>query len=120
MMITGVETLLLGMYLIYVSNVFQEPPTDHFRHIVQHAQDPYLSVMLVTVGTIALVVAVLDTNKFRAKRIALVAMVMVWAAYFMLFLWHDFNTPGPLKFGTLLIGFVLLRLFLELAWGDKT
>lgn len=119
-LVTGLETLLLGAYLIYVNNVFKEPPTDHLRHIVQHAQDPYLSIMLVAVGTLALVVAVLDTNKYRAKRIALVLMVLVWSAYFVLFMWHDLHTPGPLKFGTLLIGFVLVRLFAELAWGDKT
>lgn len=120
MMITGVQTLALGAYLIYTANVFKEPPTDHLRHIIQHAQDPYLGILLVSVGTLAVAVAILDTNKYRAKRFALVAMVMVWTAYFALFVWHDMHVPGPMKFGTILIGFVLVRLFVELAWGDKT
>ncbi|WP_334427253.1 MULTISPECIES: hypothetical protein [unclassified Levilactobacillus] len=120
MLVTGLETLLLGAYLIYVANVFKEPISDHFHHIIQHAQDPYVSILLIIVGTLAVIVAVLDVHQFRARRVALVAMVMVWSVYFILFMWHDFHTPGPMKFGTILIGFVLVRLFAELAWGDKT
>lgn len=120
MLVTGLETLLLGAYLIYVANVFKEPAPDHFRHVIQHAQDPYIAILLVVVGTLAITVAVLDVHQFKAKRVALVTMVMVWASYFILFMWHDCHTPGPLKFGTILIGFVLVRLFVELGWGDKT
>lgn len=118
MLVTGLETLFLGAFLIYVANVFKEP--DRFHHIIQHAQDPYVSILLIVVGTLAIMVAVLDVRQFRARRMALVAMVMVWSVYFILFMWHDFHTPGPMKFGTILIGFVLVRLFAELAWGDKT
>jgi len=118
MLVTGLETLFLGAFLIYVANVFKE--TDRFHHIIQHAQDPYVSILLIVVGTLAIIVAVLDVRQFRARRMALVAMVMVWSVYFILFMWHDFHTPGPMKFGTILIGFVLVRLFAELAWGDKT
>lgn len=106
--------------MIYVAGVFKEPAPDHFRNVIQHAQDPYVAILLVVVGTLAVTVAILDVHQFKAKRIALVTMVMVWSSYFILFLWRDYHTPGPLKFGTILIGFVLVRLFAELGWGDKT
>lgn len=112
--ISGLETILLGSYLIYVSNLIRRPPIFH------HAQDPYLAILLVIIGTFATVIGIFNLNWFHAQRIALVTMLMVWTAYFTVFLVNDINSPGPIGIGTLLIGFVLIRVFAELLWGDKT
>ncbi len=122
LVISGLETLFLGAYLIYVQNLFKltstDPRTRHMSHLMMHAQDPLLSVLLICVGMLAILVGLWDVHHFLAQRVALVAMIGVWVAYFVVFFWHDVSRPGPLGFATILIGFVILRLFIESRWGD--
>lgn len=121
LVISGLETLFLGAYLIYVQNLFTVPPTrmHEFGQIAVHAQDPLLSVLLICVGICAVMVGIWNVRQFYAKRFALVSMIAVWVAYFVVFFWHDVNRPGPLGFATILIGFVIIRLFIESRWGDS-
>lgn len=120
MIISGLETLVLGLYLIYVQNLFGDHRPDMIHRIFHHAQDPWMAGMLIVIGTYAITVALLDVNQFMAKRVALTLMSSVWVAYLVIFTWRDLNGHGPVGIGTILIGFVLVRLLLEAVWGDKT
>ena len=110
--ISGLETLLLGSYLLYVANLFTDklPLYDHFHHIIQHAQDPWLAIILVVIGTFAIMIALFDLNKFRVRLIAITSMTMIWSVYFVVFLVHDVYSPEHIGFGTILVGFVVIRL----------
>lgn len=121
LIISGFETLFLGAYLIYVQNLFTVPPRrmHRFGQIAMHAQDPMLAVILIVVGSFAVVVGLWNVREFFVNRVTLVAMIGVWSAYFVVFFWHDLNRPGPLGFATILIGFVIVRLFVESRWGDS-
>ncbi|MCT2881905.1 hypothetical protein [Lentilactobacillus buchneri] len=123
LVISGLETLFLGAYLIYVQNFFQltthDPRAQHWSHIMMHAQDPLLSVLLICVGMFAILVGIWNIHYLYAQRVALVSMIGVWTAYFVVFFWHDVSRPGPLGFATILIGFIIVRLFVESRWGDS-
>lgn len=123
MIISGLETLVLGAYLIYVQNVFIPKRPHHpmgMDHLVIHAQDPWIAILLISIGTLAVITGLWNTNRFKAKRLSLVTMVAIWATYFVAFIYHDLSRPGPIGLGTLLIAFILIRLFAEALWGDKT
>ncbi|GAX07044.1 hypothetical protein IWT25_02392 [Secundilactobacillus pentosiphilus] len=122
LVISGLETLMLGAYIIYVQHIFN--PSHYYRkaemaHIVMHAQDPGMAIMLVCVGMLAIITGCWDINRFKAKRISLVMMSSIWSIYFVAFFYHDLSRPGPIGFGTFLVGFILIRLFAEALWGDK-
>lgn len=112
--LTGLETIILGIYLIVVSNLIVVPP------FFSHAQDPIVAVLLVVIGNFSVIVALFNVNAYHARRWALDAMLMIWTLYFIVFIVNDIDEPGPIGLGTIFTGFVIIRLFLELSWGDKT
>lgn len=114
---TGLETFVLGFYFIYVRDFFVE--RDRFGPVIHHFADPYIAVALIVVGLFAMFVGVWDVHRFNAGPIALTAMQAVWTMYFVLFLWHDCNTPGPVGIGTVLAGAVMIRIFVEARWGGQ-
>lgn len=123
MIISGLETLVLGAYLIYVQHVFILPRPYNIgevSHIVAHAQDPWIDILLVCIGTIAIATGMWNINHYKAKRVSLVAMITIWTTYLVAFIYHDLSGLGSIGLGTLLIAFVLIRLFGEALWGDKT
>ncbi|GAX07247.1 hypothetical protein IWT25_02601 [Secundilactobacillus pentosiphilus] len=119
--ISGLETLVLGAYLIYVQHVFTPPrplPTVEMVRIVEHAQDPWIALTLVVVGVLSIITGAWDMNHFYAKRVSLVAMVAVWVTYLVAFTVHDLSNSHVIGIGTILIAFILIRLFAEALWGD--
>ncbi|WP_268914134.1 hypothetical protein [Lentilactobacillus sp. SPB1-3] len=125
MAITGIETLLLGVYLMYVSNVFANHRYPHMHHnqpaiILQHAQDPYLAIILVIIGTYAILVAMYDMQQKFAKRIALTSMLSIWSAYLAAFIYRDLLMGSPISLDSLLIACIVVRIFLELWIGMQT
>ncbi|GAB6091800.1 hypothetical protein [Furfurilactobacillus curtus] len=114
---TGLETFILGFYFVYVRNYFVDK--DQFEPFVHHFADPYVAVALICVGLLALFVGLWDVHWFKAKALVLTAMQIVWTIYFVLFLWHDYNSPGPVGIGTILAGAVVMRILVEARWGDR-
>lgn len=122
MIISGLETLVLGAYLIYTQNIFMphKPHPHEMDHIMQHAQDPWVAIVLVCIGMLAIMAGLWNVSRFSARRISLVAMVATWSMYFVAFIYHDLSHPGPIGLGTLLIAFILIRLLAEALWGGRT
>ncbi|MCH5463189.1 hypothetical protein HC026_11165 [Lactobacillus sp. LC28-10] len=118
--ISGLETLTLGAYLIYVQHVFNPYRPAELAHIIQHAQDPGMAIILVCVGMLAIITGCWDINRFKAKRLSIVSMAAIWSTYFVAFFYHDCQRPGPIGFGTFLIAFILIRLLAEALWGERT
>lgn len=121
--ISGLETLVLGAYLIYVQHVFTPVkvplPTPEVERIMEHAQDPWITISMVAVGVLAVITGLWDMNKFKAKRVSLVAMSAIWVSYFVAFIYHDLCYGRAVSLGTILVAFILIRLLADAKWGDQ-
>ncbi|GAX04055.1 hypothetical protein IWT140_01692 [Secundilactobacillus pentosiphilus] len=122
LVISGFETLILGAYLTYVQHIFIPPdnlPMPEMARIVAHAQDPWITITMVAVGVLTIITGLWDMNRFKAKRVSIASMVAIWLAYFVAFIYHDLINGSAISLGTILIAFLLIRLFSEALWGDE-
>lgn len=115
--IKGLETLILGAYLIYVANFFDVDQP--FGSIVHHFQDPWLGMLLIVVGSISTFAGILNLRRYNVIKWCLTSMVFVWALYLFVFIAQDVNEPGPISLNTIFVFFVLIQLFLDQAWGGE-
>lgn len=112
LMITAIETVILGFVLI-----FNHPDFDDPRRPVLHAINVFRSwpacAILLIIGIAVLILTISNYHNHYADFSANVIMGALWMAYFMAFLVQDAFSKLSLSVDTVMIGFVVVRIFLD-------
>lgn len=117
--VMGLETSALGLYLLFIKNIFDDEK-DIFAPFIHHAQDPFIVWALIVFGFFAFIVGTFNLHGHYQMRASLSLMFGIWVAYFVILFWHDMNAPGiQFHLSSVLIIFVIVNLFMELREGEE-
>ena len=114
LVVTGVESILVGLSFL-VHPIFKDDVTKPILHVFSFFGSSWGSTVLILTGVLLLVVGLLRTHRYHLDQIALALGTGVWLAFFMAYLVQDMVNPLGFHFsaGTVLIGFVVVRLLIE-------
>lgn len=115
--ITGLETLLVGIFLGTQKHTLLDDPHDGFVHITHYMGNVSWSIILITAGLATIAIGLSNFDKWHLQSVALILMSAVWCAYFVVFLVQDLHFSQPLHLGTVLVGMVFLRILVEARYG---
>ena len=115
--ITGLETLLVGIFLGIQRHILLDDPHDGFVHITHYMGNMSWSIILITAGLATIAIGLSNFDKWHLQSVALILMSAVWCAYFVVFLVQDLHFSQPLHLGTVLVGMVFLRILVEARYG---
>ncbi|WJD84208.1 hypothetical protein QSU93_06930 [Limosilactobacillus fermentum] len=111
LMITAIETTILGFVLIF------NHPYDDQTHPVFHAfnllQGWPMCASLLIIGIAVLILTISNYHKHYADFMANIVMGALWMGYFVSFLVHDSFVNTSVSVDTALIGFVFVRVVLD-------
>lgn len=112
LLITAIETVILGFVLI-----FNHPDFDDPHRPILHMIDAFCSwpacAFLLVLGGGALALTIGNYHKHYADFSANVIMGALWMAYFVAFLVQDAFSKLSLSVDTVMIGFVVIRIFID-------
>lgn len=115
--ITGLETLLVGIFLGIQNDALLDDPHDRFVHFTYYMGNMTWSIILIIAGLATIAIGLSNCNKWHLQSAALILMSAVWCAYFVVFLVQDLHFSQPLHLGTILVGMVFLRILVEARYG---
>lgn len=114
LIVTGVESILVGLSFL-VHSAFKDDATKSVLHAFSFFGGLWGSMILILTGFLLLVVGLLRTHHYHLDQIVMALGTGVWLALFMADLVQDMVKPFLPSFsaGTVLIGFVVVRLLIE-------
>ena len=115
--LTGIETIVVGLYLAFERHVFQDDPHDKFVHVSQRMGDINWAVILITIGVMATVIGMTKFNRWHAQSIMMIILSGLWCAYFVVFLIQDIHFPMIIQLKTIMTGFVFAQILVEARFG---
>lgn len=115
--ITGLETLLVGIFLGIQKDALLDDPHDRFVHLTYYMGNMPWSIILITAGLATIAIGLSSFDKWHLQSVTLILMSAVWCAYFVVFLVQDLHFSQPLHLGTVLVGMVFLRILVEARYG---
>ena len=110
-MITAIETIFLGVVLI-----FNHPHDDLTRpvfHAVSVLKSWPMCASLLVLGGGTLILTICNYHKYFADFVATVIMAALWMAYLVSFFVQDAFLGQDVSVATFLIGFVFIRILLD-------
>lgn len=111
LMITAIETTLLGVVLIF--NHPYDDPTHPVFHAVTVFQSWPMCASLLVLGGGVLILTICNYHKHFADFVATVIMAALWMAYLVTFFVQDAFLRSSVSAATILIGFVFIRILLD-------
>ncbi|ORJ53917.1 hypothetical protein LBR_08280 [Levilactobacillus brevis] len=90
LLVTALETILLGAY--FIANSFRFGAPDLFNTVASHIDDPPFAAADIVVGTVVLVAALYDIRPLI--KWCYVAATCVWTLYAMAFLLQNIEMMG--------------------------
>ena len=111
LMITSIETVMMGLVLI-----FNHPYDDQTRpvfHALNLMKGWPMCASLLVVGGGVLILTICNYHKHFADFVATVLMAALWMAYLVSFLVQDAFQRSSISISTILIGFVFIRILLD-------
>lgn len=116
--LTGLETIAVGVFLLIQRNILLDDYSDKVMHFVHQMGNTEWAVLLIIVGASALIIGLLNTNRYGAQTITLIILGGLWLAYAFFFTFNDFHFGNPLHLGDLLAWFVFLQITFEAYYGE--
>ena len=116
--LTGLETIVVGVFLLIQRNILLDDHNDKVMHFVHQMGNAEWAALLIAVGALALVIGILDVNKYAAQTVILIVLGGLWLAYAFSFTFSDFYFGNPLHLGDLLAWFVFLQITFEAYFGE--
>ncbi|MBB1099959.1 hypothetical protein H5R88_07595 [Limosilactobacillus sp. WF-MT5-A] len=113
----GIETLCVGLALVFQRNLLQDDPNNRLVHAFHHMGDINWSFILIAMGLLATVIGMTNFNRYHAKSIAMIMLSSLWCAYFVTFLLQDIYFPGIIGIKTIMTGFVFIQILVEARYG---
>lgn len=111
LMITSVETVMMGLVLIF--NHPYDDPTHPVFHAFNLFQSWPMCASLLVVGGGVLILTICNFHKYFADFVATVLMAALWMAYLVSFFVQDAFSRSSVSVATILIGFVFIRILLD-------
>ncbi len=111
LMITSIETMVLGVALIF--NHPYDDPTRPVFHAVNVLKSWPMCASLLVLGGGALILTICNYHKYFADFVATVIMAALWMAYLVAFFVQDAFLQPSVSVATILIGFVFIRILLD-------
>lgn len=110
-MITAIETIALGVVLIF--NHPYDDPTRPVFHAVNVLKSWPMCASLLVLGGGVLILTICNYHKHFADFVATVIMAALWMAYLVSFFVQDAFLETAVSVATFLIGFVFIRILLD-------
>ena len=116
-LITGIETLLLGVFFLYAPGFIAD--ISPFHSAVNVLDDTFPAILLLLLGGFTVV-----SSCFQMKpdwhRVNVFVLQFAWTLYAAGFLVRDLSQPHPPLIGLSTIVFwgIVVRIYLESRWGD--
>lgn len=85
--ISGIELIGVALFFEYRTSYIRQPRVMMQSSIWLHIDDPYIPVLLVMVGTLAIITAVFDLRPI--KNLMAFLMIFAWTFLFSDFVWRD-------------------------------
>lgn len=115
---TGLETLLVGLCVLFSRSDLMDDPNDHIVHIVHHVCDLNWSIALIAIGLIAITIGLTNFNKHNAQLIMLIVLGGLWCAYSFAFVVIDLHFHKSLGVLSVLTVCVFIRILVEARYGS--
>lgn len=110
---TGIETIMLAVYLEYVQRAFASRDEYFISKILQRLDDPYVPLVIGSVGIYAIVVSLWDVRHFNTRNIMIGSLQFVWTFYTLGLVYRDFDFGHNFSLPTALCAMVVLRIFIN-------
>lgn len=111
LMLTSIETVLMGLVLIF--NHPYDDPTRPVFHAINLFQSWPMCASLIVVGGGVLILTICNYHKYFADFVATVMMAALWMAYLVSFFVQDAFQRSSISIATILIGFVFIRILID-------
>lgn len=118
LLLNGLETIAVGIYLLVQRNALLDDHSSRVMHMVHEMGNAQWAAVLIAVGAIALVIGVLNTNRYGAQISVLIVLGGLWFAYAVFFTFSDLHFMTPFHLGTLLSWFVFIQILFEAYFGE--
>ncbi|WP_242363426.1 hypothetical protein [Limosilactobacillus antri] len=115
----GLETLAVGIYLMLQRNALLDDQNDRIIHMIHEMGNYEWSAMLMGLGLVALVIGILNTNRYNIQLILLTLLGALWCAYSMFFTLNDLHFGKPFQLGTLLSIFNFILILFDAYFGRR-
>lgn len=116
--LTGLETIVVGVFLLIQRNILLDDHNDKVMHFVHQMGNAEWAALLIAVGAAALAIGLLNSNRYGAQTIILIILGGLWLAYAFFFTFSDFHFGKPLHLGDMLAWFVFLQVAFEAYYGE--
>lgn len=115
--LTGLETLVIGVFLSFQRHLIRDDPNDRLVHVIHHMGDIDWAFILIAIGLITTVIGMTNYNRHHAETVMMIVLSAVWCAYFVTFLVQDIHFPGIIGIKTIMTGFVFVQVLVEARYG---
>lgn len=114
----GLETIAVGIYLLVQRNALLDDHSSKVMHMIHQMANAEWAAVLIAIGAIALIVGILNTNRFGIQVLILILLGGIWFAYAFFFTFSDLHFMVPFHLGTLLSWFVFIQITFEAYFGE--
>lgn len=114
LLLTGLETIILGMYFVTRSFVFMRP--DFLNTLASHVDDPPFATFLIVIGAFCTFTALFDIQPMIRWCYGIAEFI--WTVYALAFLLQDIEFNGHIGIATWLMFFIAIRTLFESWAGD--
>lgn len=110
--VTGFETLTVGIFLGLQPAFYHDDPKDRFVHILSQMSDPYWSIFLIIVGVVTIIFGFIRGRNL-IHQLLNILLGACWMSYLVFFFIQDTHFGPAIHLGTILAAYVLVRIFVD-------
>lgn len=116
---SGIETLVVGIFIAFQRHFLQDDPNDRIVHITQHLADVDWTALLIAIGLIATITGATRFNRWHFRSIIIILLGALWCAYFVVFFIQDIHFEGRIQMSTLMTGLIFISILVEARYGGR-
>lgn len=116
---SGIETLIVGVFITFQRHFLQDDPNDRVVHITRHLGDVNWTVLLIAMGVIAAGAGLTSFNRWHFHSIIIILLGALWFAYFVVFFIQDIHFGGRVHMSTIMTGFIFISILMEARYGGR-
>lgn len=114
---SGLETLVVGIFLALQQHIMQDDPNDRVVHFTQHLGDIDWAVVLILLGIVATVTGMTGFNRWHFQPFIIIMLGSLWCAYFVVFFIQDIHFGGRVHLSTIMTGLIFVSIVVEARFG---
>ena len=114
---SGIETLVVGLFLSLQRHIMQDDPNDKVVHFTQHLGDVDWAFVMISLGLIATIVGLVRFNRWHFQSLIIILLGAIWCAYFVVFFIQDIHFGGNIQLSTVVTGLIFVSIVIEARFG---